>query len=47
MVVNLAKTEYPLIEKVAVETMSWRVSKWDDFANTPWDLLWVDLGIDS
>jgi hypothetical protein len=43
----LAKTEYPLIEKVATEQMGWRISKYEDWANTQWDLLWFDLGIDS
>jgi len=47
IIINLFKTEYPLLERVATETMGWRISKYEDFSNTAWDLLWVDLGIDS
>jgi hypothetical protein len=47
VIVNLAKTEYPLLERVATEHMGWRISKYDDWQNTQWDLLWFDLGIDS
>jgi hypothetical protein len=31
VIINLAKTEYPLLEKVATEHMGWRTSKYEDW----------------
>jgi len=47
VIINVFNTEYPLIEKMAIEKMNWRISKKEDWGNTQLDLVWFDLGIDS
>jgi hypothetical protein len=46
IIINLWRTEYPLIEEVAKEVMGWRVSK-NENPMSEFDIFWQDLGIDS
>lgn len=46
VIINLFKTEYPLIEQVAKEVMNWRVTK-NENPLSEFDVYWQDLGIDS
>ena len=34
IIINLSKTEYPLIEEISTKNMGWRISKYEDWANT-------------
>ena len=47
IVINTARSEYPLIDQVAKDVMGWKVSKDDDFGKGEFDLWWVDCGIDG
>jgi len=47
VIINILNTEYPIIEKIALEKMPWRISKKEDWKNTQLDVIWFDLGIES
>lgn len=46
IVINTARSEYPIIDEVAKDVLGWRVSK-DLDSSKDFDLWWSDLGIDS
>ena len=47
IIINTARSEYPLIDMVAKEVYGWKVSKEEDVTKADFDLLWSDLGIEG
>jgi hypothetical protein len=47
IVINTFRSEYPLIDEVAVQVMGWQVSKEEDWSKGEFDLIWNDLGVES
>ncbi len=45
--INTSRSEYPLIDEVAVKEMGWRVSKEMDWTKGDFDLWWSDLAIEG